>query len=43
MVTNFDLQAAAYSNIAAITDDYILDSVSFDFNTTEVKTIRITD
>ena len=38
----FDLNAAAYSEVATPTYDYIIDNVTFDFTTTESRTITIT-
>jgi hypothetical protein len=38
----FDLNAAAFSEITAITDDYTLDSVELNFSTAEAKTITVT-
>ncbi len=38
----FDLNAAAFSEVTAITNDYIFDSIVLNFSTVEVKTITIT-
>jgi hypothetical protein len=40
--TAYDLNAAAFSETSAITDDYILDSVKLNFSTAESKTITVT-
>ena len=40
--TAFDLNAAAFSEVTAITKDYIFDSVVLNFSTAEAKTITIT-
>jgi len=40
--TAYDLNAAAYSESATSTYDYIIDSVTFEFSTTQSRTISIT-
>jgi len=40
--TAFDLNAAAFSKVTNITNDYIFDSIELNFSTTESKTITIT-
>jgi hypothetical protein len=40
--TAYDLNAAAFSEVTAITDDFILDTVELNFSTAEAKTITIT-
>ncbi|WP_298752981.1 hypothetical protein [uncultured Arcobacter sp.] len=40
--TTYDLNAAAYSKAVTPTYDYIIDNVSFEFSTTESRTITIT-
>ena len=40
--TAFDLQAAAYNASSSITDDYILDNITFEFSSAESRTITLT-
>ena len=40
--TAFDLNAAAFNATSAITNDYVLNSIKFNFSTTESKTITVT-
>ena len=39
--TAFDLNAAAFSEITSISNDYILDNIEFNFSTEEEKTISV--
>lgn len=38
----YDLNASAFSEVTAITYDYILDNIELNFSTAEVKTITVT-